>query len=129
MRRLIQPFVIILGVTLAGFSLPACQSQNRSGDKKAVEVQSVAVEVNGTKFWIPSHITVNKGDTVKLHLVSKVPAPNTVHGFAIEAFKIAEVVDGKGKDIEFVADKEGIFPIKCHLHPAHIGGQLVVLED
>jgi len=27
-----------------------------------------------------------------------------------------------------VADKAGIFPIICQLHPAHVGGQLVVLE-
>jgi len=31
------------------------------------------------------------------------------------------------KQIEFTADKEGIFPIICQLHPAHVGGELVVL--
>jgi len=92
------------------------------------QIQEVAVEIDGTKFWLPSDITVKKGDTVKIHLVSKVPGANPAHGFAIDAFKIQEVVDAKGKDIEFVADKVGIFPIRCQLHPAHIGGQLIVLE-
>lgn len=91
-------------------------------------IQEVAVEVNGTKFWIPSTITVKKGDTVKIHAVSKIPGENSVHGFAIDAYKIQEVADTKGKDFQFVADKAGIFPIRCQLHPAHIGGQLVVLE-
>ena len=30
--------------------------------------------------------------------------------------------------VEFVADKSGIFQISCQLHPAHVGGQLLVLE-
>ncbi|MGZ3698472.1 MAG: cupredoxin domain-containing protein [Bdellovibrionota bacterium] len=87
-----------------------------------------AVEIDGTKFWLPSSFTVKKGDKVKIHIVSKVPGPNSVHGFAIDDYKVQEVADTKGKDIEFVADKAGIFPIRCHLHEAHIGGQLIVLE-
>ena len=93
-----------------------------------IHVQEVAVEIDGTKFWFPSTITVKKGDTVKIHLVSKVPGSNPVHGFAIDAYKVQEVIDAKGKDIEFVADKAGIFPIRCQLHPGHVGGELVVLE-
>jgi hypothetical protein len=30
--------------------------------------------------------------------------------------------------VSFTADKAGVFPIKCHLHPAHVVGQMVVLE-
>jgi nitrosocyanin len=87
-----------------------------------------AVEVDGTKFWLPANLIVKKGDTVKIHAVSKVPGQNSVHGFAIDAFKIQEVVDTKGKDITFTADKAGIFDIRCQLHPAHVGGQLLVIE-
>jgi nitrosocyanin len=92
-------------------------------------IQEDAVEINGAKFWFPSEIIVKKGDTVKIHAVSKIPGANPTHGFAIDAYKIQEVVDAKGKDIEFVADKAGIFPIRCQLHPAHVGGQLVVLDN
>jgi nitrosocyanin len=87
-----------------------------------------AVEVNGTKFWLPSSLIVKKGDTVKIHAVSKVPGAGNTHGFAIDEFKVQEVVDTKGKEIQFIADKAGIFPIRCHLHPAHVGGQLLVQE-
>jgi nitrosocyanin len=90
--------------------------------------QMMSVEVNGVKFWIPSTLTVKKGDTVKIRAVSKVPGQGSTHGLAIDEFKIQEVVDEKGKDIQFNADKAGIYPIRCHLHPAHVGGQLVVLD-
>ncbi|MEW6056543.1 MAG: hypothetical protein AB1540_07995 [Bdellovibrionota bacterium] len=85
-----------------------------------------AFEINGVKVWHPSSIHVNKGDTVEITAISKVPGPNSVHGFTIPAFKVVEVADTKGKTIKFVADKEGIHPIQCHLHPAHLGSQLVV---
>ena len=87
-----------------------------------------AVEIDGVKFWLPSTLIVKKGDTVKIHAVSNVPGTGSVHGFAIDEFKVQEVVDSKGKDISFTAGKAGIFPIHCQLHPAHIGGQLIVLE-
>jgi nitrosocyanin len=87
-----------------------------------------AVEVDGVKFWSPATIVVKKGDVVTIHAVSKVPGANSVHGFAIDAFNVKEVIDIKGKDIKFTADKAGVFPIYCHMHPAHVGGQLVVLE-
>lgn len=91
-------------------------------------IRAAAVEVNGTKFWLPSTIIVKKGDDVVIQAVSKVPGAGSAHGFAIADFKVAEVVDAKGKEIRFRADRAGIFPIHCHMHPAHIGGQLVVLE-
>ena len=51
------------------------------------------------------------------------------HGFEIAAFGVKEVVPGeKTSNVTFTADKAGIFPIKCHLHPAHVVGQFVVLE-
>lgn len=92
------------------------------------EQQIVAVEINGTKLWLPSTLIVKKGDTVKLHAISKIGGKNNIHGYAIDAFKVQALVGEKQTDIEFVADKAGVFPIRCHLHPAHIGGQLMVLE-
>jgi nitrosocyanin len=90
--------------------------------------QTFAVEASGVKFWLPSTFVVKKGDVVKITATSKIPGKNSVHGLAIDAFKIQEVADTKGKTIEFTADKAGIFEIRCHLHPPHVGGQLIVLE-
>jgi nitrosocyanin len=87
----------------------------------------VSVEVDDTKFWLPSVIAVEQGDTVKLTLKNQVPGASNQHGFTIPAYNIAEVVTrGTPKTITFVADKAGVYQYSCQLHPAHIGGSLIV---
>lgn len=85
------------------------------------------VEINGTKFWLPSTIVVNKGDIVKIEAVTKLEGPAAVHGLSIPEVKIQEVVDNKVRVFRFTAEKTGIFPVSCHLHPPHVPSQLVVL--
>jgi nitrosocyanin len=80
----------------------------------------------GVKIWEPPTIIAKKGDTVSLKLINRHAEE---HGYEIAALGVKEVVEGnKSKDITFKADKAGIFPIKCHLHPPHVTGQFVVLE-
>ena len=87
----------------------------------------VSVEVDDTKFWLPSVIAVEQGDKVKLTLKNQVPGASNQHGFTIPAYNIAEVVTrGTPKTITFVADKAGVYQYSCQLHPAHIGGSLIV---
>jgi len=89
----------------------------------------VNIEYEGTKIWLPSTLVVHKGDKVKVKLINNVKADPNQHGFAIAAFNVEAVVTrGEPKEIEFTADKTGVFPITCQLHPAHVGGQLVVLQ-
>ena len=89
----------------------------------------VNVEYEGSKLWLPSTLIVHKGDKVKIKLINNVKSDPNQHGYSIAAFNVAAVVDrGTPKEIEFTADKAGIFPIICQLHPAHVGGQLLVLE-
>jgi len=84
------------------------------------------VSPQDVKIWEPTSITAKKGDTVMLQLVNR---HADEHGFEIAAFNVKEVVAGeKTANVKFTADKAGIFPIKCQLHPAHVVGQLVVLE-
>ena len=88
----------------------------------------VNVEYEGSKMWTPATLVVKKGTQVKLKLVNNVPSDPNQHGFAIPAYNIAEIVTrGEPKMVEFKADKDGVFPIICQLHPAHVGGELVVL--
>ena len=78
------------------------------------------------KIWEPTSIAAKKGDKISLRLVNKHPDE---HGYEIAAFGVKEIVPGeKTATVSFVVDRAGIFPIKCHLHPAHVVGQLVVLE-
>lgn len=89
----------------------------------------VNIEYETTKIWVPSTLVVHKGDTVKVKLINNVPTDPNQHGFAIAAFNVAAVVNrGEPKEVEFKADKAGVFPISCQLHPAHVAGQLIVLD-
>ena len=95
----------------------------------AGEVSLVIVNVQtpqGVKIWVPESIFAKKGDTVKLRLINKLEAE---HGYKIEAFGVEKVVAAESaEEVSFTADKAGIFPISCHLHPPHVAGQIVVLE-
>lgn len=75
----------------------------------------------------PSSITVNMGDTVKLHIKS-VDVP---HGFSLPEFGVTKTLSaGKTTDIEFVASKKGTFTFTCSVQcgSGHNGmdGTLVV---
>jgi len=93
------------------------------------EFTLVNIEFEGSKVWIPGPIVVKKGDTVKIKAINNVKSEPPVHGLAIEAFGVQALVNqGKPETVEFKADKAGIFPITCHLHPPHVGTQLIVQE-
>ena len=108
-----------LGVVVFGFAIPTFAGE--------VTLDIVNIETpQGVKIWAPESVYAKKGDTVTLKLINKL---DKEHGYQIEAFGIKQVVDGdQAKTVSFKADKAGIFPIKCHLHPPHVTGQLVVLE-
>ena len=124
--KLFHASVLTLSLTIALIATESLSSSKAFAETQ--NINAVALEVNGIKVWLPSMIMAKKGDTVKIHAVSKIPGQNNVHGFSIDQFKIKALVTDKATDMEFVADKAGIFPIHCHLHPAHIGGQLLVTE-
>ena len=111
---------IVLGVML-------CAGLARPVDAGEIALTVVNIETpQGVKIWEPASVVAKKGDTVTLKLINR---HADEHGYEIAAFNVKEVVDGnKTKDVSFKADRSGIFPIKCHLHPAHVVGQLVVLD-
>lgn len=107
--------------------LLAAPSVVLAGDRREITV--VNIEYEGTKVWLPGTIVAKKGDTLAIKLINNVTSDPNTHGFAIPAFNVAEVVTrGEPKTVEVKVDRAGIFPINCQLHPAHVGGQLVVLE-
>ena len=122
MRRLV-PLLPVALTLIAASSTPVS-----AAEAAAMTVTMVNVEYEGTKMWLPGTISVPKGTKVTVKLVNNVPSEPAQHGFAIPAYNIQEVVNrGEPKTVEFTADKAGVFPIICHLHPAHVGGQLVVV--
>jgi nitrosocyanin len=121
-----MPRTIVRPLLAAGLLLAAAGTRTRAED---VSVTMVNVEYEGTKLWLPGTVVVKRGTRVRIKLVNNVPSEPS-HGFAIPAYGVAEVVTrGEPKQVEFTADRDGIFPIICQLHPSHVGGQLVVLAD
>jgi nitrosocyanin len=93
-------------------------------EKRAITL--VNYETDGVKQWLPGTIIVKKGEDVELTLINNVPSGD--HGFFIPDYKVTKVVKKGVKEVvTFKADKDGLFDMKCHLHPAHVGGQLLVL--
>jgi len=88
----------------------------------------VNVEYEGSKMFVPATLVVRRGDHVKIKVVNNIKSDPNQHGFSIPQYKIEKVVTrGEPQEVEFDATEAGIFPIKCQLHPAHLGGQLLVL--
>lgn len=126
-------------VAVAALATAAAHRTADSKDKKAEkagqhashaaarEFTLVNLEYKDTKVWVPGTLIVRKGEKVRIKLINETPSGR--HGFAIHDFGVeTEVHNGAPQTVEFTADKAGLFPIHCHLHPAHIGGQLLVLE-
>lgn len=77
------------------------------------------IEVKASKYrFEPDPIVVKKGDKVRLIAATK----DIDHGLAIVEFKVNLVISsGKTSTFEFIADKEGTFPMYCSVYcgPGH----------
>ena len=100
-----------------------------AGDAAAAEPKKftfLTVVLDGTKIWLPSSLIVHQGEDVELTLINKLDEP---HGFKIAEFGIEEVVQPKAQTtVTFTASQPGAHSYICHIHPAHIGGQILVLS-
>ncbi len=107
----------------------AIADHHQSGEQATPDVSLTIVNIltaQDVKIWVPESIFAKKGDVVKLRLINKL---DKEHGYKIEAFGVEKVVGAESAEtVIFTADKAGIFPISCQLHPPHVAGQIVVLE-
>jgi len=75
------------------------------------QVTEITIEAKRWEF-IPSTITVNKGDTVKLTIKSI----DVSHGFNLATFGVNKRLEpGRETTVEFVADKTGEFSFFCNV--------------
>lgn len=81
-------------------------------------------EVKARKFsYTPNKITVNKGDLVKIRLISE----DVQHGFYVDGYGIkTSAIPGREGTLQFIADKNGRFSYRCSVtcgefHPYMIG--------
>ena len=100
-----------------------------AGDAAAAEPKKftlITVVLDGTKIWLPSSLMVHQGDDVELTLINKLDEP---HGFKIADVGIEEVVQPKAQTtVRFTASQPGAHSYICHIHPPHLGGQMLVLS-
>lgn len=126
--------ILKIASLLAIFSLSSCfaQEHNHAAHQKDSTVNKrsftlVNYQFESSRQWLPGTLVVYQGETVEIKLVNEVASG--IHGFAIPAYNIQKNVEkGQEVTVSFVADKTGLFEMKCHLHPAHVGGQLLVME-
>ena len=94
---------------------------------KPAAVQHVTLTnklVDGKKTWLPADIKVKAGQPVELELVNTLPDP---HGFNLPGLAPNVVVPGNSKTtVKFTATKKETIKYTCQLHPAHVGGSVVV---
>jgi nitrous-oxide reductase len=93
-------------------------------DPGAVASGKERIERNGKEVHVymsvirshftPDYFEVNEGDKVTLHLTSLEQANDQVHGFAVDMYNVnVSMEPGKYEEIEFVADRSGVFPFYC----------------
>ncbi|RXJ80195.1 Sec-dependent nitrous-oxide reductase [Arcobacter sp. F2176] len=92
-----------IGKTLAGE-----ERIERNGNHVKVYATLVRSHIN------PERITVNKGDKVTIYMTNLERAQDETHGFTVDNYNIhGSLEPGETSELEFVADKEGVFPYYC----------------
>ncbi len=118
--------IIVSGCTQYGTQQPKTTQTLPTQTASTGEVKEFTMTAKRFEF-VPSAITVNKGDTVKITITST----DVAHGFNLPDFGVNERLDpGKPVKVEFVADKQGTFTFACSVPcgSGHGGmrGQLIV---
>lgn len=82
------------------------------------------IRMEASQFlYSPSVVTVNRGDTVAIQLIST----DVVHGLYVDGYGVSAQADpGQTKTLTFVANRPGSFRFRCNvtcgaMHPFMIG--------
>ncbi len=129
--RITRTTLSLLALGAATVAPAAWADQHAEGEMAATRKFTVVnVLYEGAKMFVPSVLIAEQGEKVQIKVVNKIPGDPPNHGFSIPAFGVEEVVNsGETKTVEFMADKAGLFDVKCQLHPAHVSAQLIVHEE
>ncbi|MBI1949405.1 MAG: Sec-dependent nitrous-oxide reductase [Deltaproteobacteria bacterium] len=87
------------------------------GGKERIEKKDGVTHVYMTAIrshFAPDIVRVKQGDKVAIHLTSLEQAHDATHGFTIDSYNLhVSLEPGKHVNLEFVADKPGVFPLYC----------------
>ncbi len=99
---------------------PGTQSKDPNGIRPGEE--KVVRRGNKVEIWMsavrshynPERVEVRKGDHVIWHITNVERAKDATHGFALPGFDFnLSLEPGETQTIEFVADREGVYPFYC----------------
>ena len=110
-----KAFVLLIGLALSGSSFAAKTA-------KPTTLIFTNIMHDGKKVWIPRSTDVVPGKYT-FELVNNLAAP---HGFEIKGLVKPVVVPAHGKKQVTVDMKKGNYKISCHMHPAHVGAEIIV---
>jgi|SRR3989338_5767360 len=109
-----QTISILMALTIILFLISGCAKPIQEPEINQVTASDVKeFTMTAKKFeFMPSAITVNKGDKVKITITSI----DATHGFLLPDFNINEKLEpNKPVIVEFVADKAGAFTFRCNI--------------
>ena len=99
----------VTGAEINALNLPAPKPAEPTQPVPEPSVKSFSLTAKNWEF-VPSTITVNKGDTVKLTIT----ATDVTHGFFLADFNVSATLEpNQPKTVQFVADKTGTFSFRC----------------
>ncbi len=79
-------------------------------DGNTVTIQTAAIR----SHFEPEHVSVRKGQKVHWTITNMERTQDATHGFCIPGYNIAASIEpGESVTLDFVADKEGVFPFYC----------------
>jgi hypothetical protein len=123
--RLRLPVLLLLLAAATGCgSSPTAEASGFQDDRSVIQV--VSTNVQGKNVYIPSTIVVTAGQGQTLSIFNTTDVP---HGFAIPGLGVEEVLPAQTEHPVTLPELSGghVYHIKCHLHPAHRTGTLLVL--
>ena len=78
--------------------------------RNTVEVWMTAIR----SHFDPEHVEVQQGDHVIWHITNLERTRDATHGFNVPGYNIAASIEpGETDTVEFLADKEGVYPYYC----------------
>lgn len=117
-------FVLVLWVVVLGLTAAPFAHAVGAPMMATKEFTLLNVELEGSKIWLPGVLVLKRGEEAKLKLINKHKDP---HGFAVDELKVQAVAEGGAtREVTIKPTRAGTFRSYCHLHPAHIGGQVIV---
>lgn len=95
------------------FCCPMCIEKFKQNPEEYISRIKEITVISYRYGFKPDTITVRKGDILKIKFTSN----DVPHGFYIKEYNInVKVAKGEEKIIEFVADKAGVFTIRCSVY-------------